>query len=1045
MNTAIAWFARNPVAANLMMLLVVIAGILASSDTRKELIPNISLDRVTISVPYPGASPEEVENGVCIRIEEKIFDIEGIRKLTSYAQENACLVDVEVEPEYETREVMDDIKGRVDTITNFPQDSERPIIQERTIRASVTDLVVAGDLDELSLKRLAEQIRDELTNLPSITQVDVLNARPYEISIEVPEQILRQYDMTFDEIAQRINQASIDLPGGMLRTDNGDVHLRTMGQAYWGGEFESIVLRANDDGSKLLIGDVAKVIDGFSEADFSGKLNGKPGIMVTVFRVGDQNILEIAEDVRNYIAEKQRMLPDNIELVIWNDRSKLFKSRMSLLTRNAVTGLLLVFMLLVLFLRFKLAFWVSLGIPISFMGALWLLPQFDGSINMVSMFGFILVLGIVVDDAIVIGENIHSEHQKGNLGLSGAIAGAQRVARPVVFAVFTSVVAFMPILFLPGPEGRLWMAIPLVVILTLLFSLWESLFVLPAHLATIRDEARVDNAFSRFQNRFSIRVERFIDHVYRPFLDKALRLRYVTLSSFVAAFIIFGAVVAAGWLHVLFFPKVEADIATVSFSFPEGTQVKKTEAVLERLENAADELKDELRKNEGIEQIVNMISIVGLQPAARTGKQGDHVGEIQLELAPSEDRDLSSSEIIDLLRKKVGTIDGVTQLSFQAGLRNAGPGINIELTGADMKRLTEASESLQEYLREYPGLFDIQDSFEAGKREVRLVLKPQAENLGVNTQLLARQVRQAFYGEEVQRIQRGRDDVRIFVRYPEQQRKSLYYLESMYIRLSDGVEVPLLEVADLEYGHGPAQIRRVDRKRVVQVSAYVDESEAVPGQVMDDLKTSFLDRIPRMFPGVSWDKTGQQKEKDELIEAMQNGFILAMFGIYMLMAIPFKSYTQPLMVMSAIPFGLIGAILGHVLLGLDISLLSLSGMIAVAGVVVNDNIVLVDYINRFRSEGRGLAQAIREAGAARFRPIMLTSLTTFAGLTPLMLERSVQAQFLIPMAVSLAFGVMFATVVSLLLVPASYYILEDVRATTRRWWQSMRQGPDSAS
>ncbi len=1045
MNTAIAWFARNPVAANLMMVLVIIAGALASCDTRKELIPNISLDRVTISVPYPGASPEEVESGVCIRIEEKIFDIEGIRKLTSYAQESNCFVDIEIEPEYETREVMDDVKARVDTITNFPRDTERPIIQERTIRASVTDLVVAGDINELSLKRLAEQIRDELTNLPSITQVEIVNARPYEISIEVSEQVLRQYDMTFDEIAQRINQASIDLPGGSLRTENGDVHLRTMGQAYWGDEFEHIVLRANDDGSKLLIGDVAKVIDGFSETDFSGKLNGKAGIMLTVYRVGDQNILEIADEVKNYLADKQRTLPNNIELVVWNDRSKLFKSRMSLLTRNAVTGLILVFILLVLFLRFKLAFWVSLGIPVSFMGALWLLPQFDGSINMISMFGFILVLGIVVDDAIVVGENIHSEHQKGNLGLDGAIAGAQRVAKPVIYAVLTSVVAFMPILFLPGAEGRLWMAIPMVVILTLLFSLWESLFVLPAHLASIRNQAVAENAFGRFQTRFSNGVERFIDNVYRPFLERALHLRYITLSCFVGAFIVFGAVVAAGWLHVLFFPKVEGDMAVVSFGFPEGTQLEKTQAVMERLENATDELKDELREKEGKEQIVNMISVLGLQPMARTGKQGNHVGELELELAPSEDRDLSGSDIIELLRKKVGTVEGVTQLSFQAGLRNAGPGINIELTGADMNRLTEASEALQDYLREYPGLFDIQDSFEAGKREVRLVLKPEAENLGVNTQLLARQVRQAFYGEEVQRIQRGRDDVRIFVRYPEQQRKSLYYLESMYIRLNDGVEVPLLEVADLEYGHGPAQIRRVDRKRVVQVSAYVDESEAVPGQVMDDLKASFLDRIPRMFPGVSWDKTGQQKEKDDLIEAMQNGFILAMFGIYMLMAIPFKSYTQPLMVMSAIPFGLIGAILGHVLLGLDISLLSFSGMIAVAGVVVNDNIVLVDYINRFRSEGRGLVQAIREAGAARFRPIMLTSLTTFAGLTPLMLERSVQAQFLIPMAVSLAFGVMFATVVSLLLVPASYYILEDIRATMSRWWQSMRQGSGPAS
>lgn len=1026
MNNVLAWFARNPVAANLMMLLVVIAGILATGHTRKELIPNISLDLVLITVPYPGASPQEVETGVCVRIEEKIFDIEGIRKLTSYAREGVCNMSVEIEPEYETREVMDDIKGRIDTITNFPKDSERPIVQERSIRASVTDIVVAGDIDELSLKRLAEQVRDELTSLPSITQVDIVNARPYEISVEVSEQELRQYGLTFDELAQSINGASVDLPGGLLKTDNGDVHLRTVGQAYRGDEYGHIVVRANDDGSKLLVQDVANVIDGFSETDFSGKLNGKPGIMLTVYRVGEQNILDIAEEVRHYIENKSRTLPDNIELVMWNDRSKLFKSRMTLLTRNAITGLILVFILLVLFLRFRLAFWVSLGIPVSFMGALWLLPQFDGSINMISMFGFILVLGIVVDDAIVVGESIYSEHQKGRLGLQGAISGVQQVAKPVIFAVLTSVVAFMPILFLPGAEGRLWIAIPLVVILTLLFSLWESLFVLPAHLATIDDHVRPDNPFSRFQQKFSNRVEQFIAQVYRPFLERALHLRYITLASFVGAFIVFGAVVAAGWLHVLFFPKVEGDIAAVSFSFPEGTPLEKTEALMQRLEHAATDLQSELRKSEGAEQIINMISVTGLQPMARTGKQGNHIGEVELELAPSEDRDLSSSQIVDMWRNKVGKVDGVTQMSFQSGLRDSGPAINLELTGPDMKRLTEASDALQEYLKEYPGVFDIQDSFENGKREVRLKLKPEAENLGVNTQLLARQVRQAFYGEEVQRIQRGRDDVRVFVRYPEKQRKSLYYLESMFIRLNDGTEIPLQEVADVDYGYGPAEIRRVDRKRVVQVSAYVDESVAVPAQVMEDLKASFLDRIPNMFPGVSWDKSGQQKEKDELIDAMINGFILALFGIYMLMAIPFRSYTQPLMVMSAIPFGLIGAILGHVLLGLDISLLSLSGMIAVAGVVVNDNIVLVDYINRYRASGQSVIQAIRDAGADRFRPIMLTSLTTFAGLTPLMLERSVQAQFLIPMAVSLAFGVMFATLVSLLLVPASYYILDDL-------------------
>ncbi|HEY9051556.1 MAG TPA: efflux RND transporter permease subunit, partial [Gammaproteobacteria bacterium] len=1031
MNRMIAWFAENRVAANLMMLLIVVAGILSIPNTRKELIPNISLDMVNITVPYPGASPEEVERAICIRVEENIFDVEGIRKLTSRASEDACNVVAEIDNNYETRNVMDDIKSRIDTITSFPKNSEQPVIREISIKSTVASVVVSGNVDELTLKHYAEQVRDDLTSLPSITQVELVNARPYEISIELSEASLQQYDLSFDEVATTVRNASLDLPGGLLKTKSGEVLLRTMGQAYWGNEYEELIVRANSDGSRIALSDIANVVDGFQDAEFRGEFNGQPGILMTVFRVGDQNILHMADDIKNYIAEKQKTLPQVVALSIWEDRSEFFKSRMELLTRNAITGLTLVFIILVMFLRLSLAFWVSLGIPISFMGAFWLLPQFDGSINMISMFGFILVLGIVVDDAIVVGENIHAHHRRGEWGLSGAILGTQEVAKPVIFAVLTSVVAFMPILFLPGAEGRLWMVIPMVVIITLLFSLVECLFVLPAHLSRIHTEAKQHHALGRFQQAFSQRVEQFVYQVYRPFLAWALHWRYATVAVFMAAFMIFAAVVAAGWLHLLFFPKVEGDMANASISFAQGTPVEITEAAVDRMENAAIELQHELKQTTGVEQIINRVAVIGVQPMSRTGNQGGHVAEVTLALAPAEVRTLDSAEIIRLWREKIGTINGVTQLNFQATLRDSGPGINIELTGADMNRLSDAADALKSRLNDYPGLYDIQDSHETGKQEVQLRLKPEAEHLGVNTQMLARQVRQAFYGEEIQRIQRGRDDVRVFVRYPEQQRKSLYFLESMFIRLPGGVEIPINQVADVSYGFGPSEIKRINRKRVIEVSAQVDESRAVPGQVMEDLSGDFLQRIHTLYPGVSWDKAGRQKDQDELIDSMVQGFFLALLGIYILMAIPFRSYVQPLMVMSAIPFGLIGAVLGHLLLGLDISLLSLSGMIAVAGVVVNDNLVLVDYINRNCHAGKPVAKAIRDAGVARFRPIILTSLTTFAGLTPLMLERSVQAQFLIPMAVSLAFGVLFATVVSLVLVPASYYILEDLRKSFR--------------
>lgn len=1028
MNKLIAWFAENQVAANLTMLLIVVAGVLSLQSTRKELIPNISLDKVSVSIVFPGASPKEVETTICVRIEENIFDIEGIRKLTSRASEGLCNVVASIEAAYNAGEIMDEIKSRIDTVSTFPEQAERAQIREISIKSSVASVVVSGDTDEHTLKRIAETVRDELTEIKGITQVELVNARNYELSIELSESSLHEYDLNFDEVTRAVRSASLDLPAGHLKTDSGDVLLRTQAQAYSGDDFEQLTLRANADGSSIKLADVANVVDGFEDVEFRGEFNGKPGLLITVYRVGEQNILKISDSINQYIKTKSPQLPNGIELNIWQDKSSYFKSRMHLLIRNAMTGLLLVFLILVLFLRLRLAFWVSLGIPVSFMGAFWLLPHVDGSINMISMFGFILVLGIVVDDAIVVGENIHKYHLKGKMGLRGAIEGAQDVSKPVIFAVLTSVVAFMPILFLPGAEGRLWMVIPQVVILTLLFSLAECLFVLPAHLAMIKDHERKENRFTRFQTRFSDWLDNFIDTVYRPLLLKVLKLRYVTLSAFVGAFIVFVAILYGGWVHLLFFPKVEGDIAIASVSFSQGTPVEKTERAVDRIEAAALQLKLQLKLRTGVEQIENIISTVGIQAMNRSGKKGDHVGEVSLSLRASENREIDSAEILKLWREAVGKIPATTQLTYQSSIRDSGPDISIDLTGRDAHDLSLASKALKKQLQQYSGVYDIQDSFESGKKEIRLHLKPGAEYLGVTAKLLARQVRQAFYGEEVQRIQRGRDDVRVFVRYPKGQRQSVYFLESMFIHLDDGTDVPLSEVAEIEYSSSPSEIIRIDRKRVITVSARVDQSRAVPAQIKDSLNTDFLNDMNKSFAGVKWSKSGGQKDQDEMISSMIRGFILALIGIYALMAIPFKSYTQPLMVMSAIPFGLIGALLGHILLGLDISLLSLSGMIAVAGVVVNDNLVLVDYINRKREAGVELGKAIREAGAARFRPIILTSLTTFAGLTPLMLERSVQAQFLIPMAVSLAFGVMFATVVSLLLVPASYYILEDVKA-----------------
>jgi len=1036
LNRALAWFAGNRVAANLLMLIIIVAGIMALSQIRKEIIPNVSLDMILVQVPYPGAAPAEVEQGICTRIEESVFDLDGIRKLASIARESLCSVSIEVEKGFNSSKVLDNVKSRIDAITNFPADAEKPLVKEIAIRNRVISLIIAGPANERTLKQLAERIRDELVELPAITQVETLNIRPYEISIEVSDNAIHSYNLSFSEITNAVRQSSLDMAGGVVKTPTGDVLLRSQGQVYWGKHFEKMLLRTEQDGSTITIGDVAEVIDGFEQSDLEGKFNQHPAVMLSVFRVGDQSVLEISEQVNDYINKTRTLLPDGITINTWQDRSEMFKSRLDLLVRSALMGLALVFCLLVLFLRLRLALWVSVGIAVSFMGALLVLPYFDGSINMISMFAFVLVLGIVVDDAIIVGENIFSQHRKGIFGLQAAIAGAQDVARPVIFAVLTTVVAFMPILFLPGTSGKLWGIISVVVIATLIFSLIESLLILPAHLSTITKTAtsrfKVTAYLSNKQQAFVDLVEQFIQRIYRPFLATVLRWRYTTVSVFIAMFMIFSVVVIGGWLPLVFFPNVEGDMVVANVRFAEGTHLQKTRDAVARMENAAQTLRQSILDEKNADEFRGVATTIGAQPMSHSGNTGGNVGEVAIELAPAETRVMENSVIVKRWRDAIGDIPDALEVSFSSSLQHNGPGIDIELSGINIDNIRQAADALKAQLRQYPGVYDVQDSFENGKREIRLHIKPQAQNLGLNFNELARQVRQAFYGEEVQRVQRGRDEVKVFVRYPEAERRSLYMLENMTVRLDNGATVPLSNVATIEYDRGPSEIKRIDRKRIVIVTAYIDNNKTTSGKVMEDLKSGFLSTFSSHFPTVKWALSGSQKDQKELIDAMINGFIMAILGIYALMAIPFRSYLQPLMVISAIPFGLIGAIIGHLLLGLDISLLSLSGMIAVSGVVVNDNLVLVDYINRARDRGMPIAKAIREAGAARFRPILLTSLTTFAGLTPLMLEKSVQAQFLIPMAVSLAFGVMFATAVSLLLVPAAYHILEDLKRISEK-------------
>ena len=1040
MKRVIEWFVENSVAANLLMLVVVAGGLLTVGAIRKEVFPEVSPNLITVSVEYPGAAPEEVEEGIAIPIEEEIQGIEGIKELTSSSAEGRGTVTVEVEDGYDVLEVLDEVKNRVDAIDTFPVEAEKPVISEAILRRQVLTVAVSGRADERTLKRLGEQVRDEISAIPGITQVELAGIRPYEISIEVSEEALRRHGLSFDEVARAVRQSSVDLPGGSIKTAGGEILLRAKGRAYRGPEFEKLVLLSRPDGTFLRLGDVAQVRDAFAETDEHSRFDGAPAVLVPVFRVGDQNALQIAQSVRDYLASAQPRLPEGVKLTIWQDDTLVLWSRMELLIRNGLAGFVLVFVILTLFLRFGLAFWVSLGIPVSFLGALWLMPGLDVSINLLSLFAFILALGIVVDDAIVVGESVFTEQERRGRGARASVLGTQRVALPVVFGVLTTVAAFAPMLMVPGQMGKFMRVIPLIVIPILLFSLIESLFVLPSHLSIQSGPGRPPHGlfgyWQRLQQRITTALDGWIDRAYRPSLELALRWRMLTLAVGVAILILTIGLIGGGLIRFAFFPPVEADNVAAMLTMPQGTPVETTAAAVRHLEETAMEIERELERENG-SVFRHVLTSVGSQPYRTQQTQGmgdvgrafsgSHFGEVTIELTPAEARTIGSTPLANLWRERAGPIADAVELTFTSSLFSSGEVINVELRGADLGQLREAAERLKTRLAEYPGVFDIADTFRAGKRELKLAIRPEAESLGLSLADLGRQVRQGFYGEEAQRIQRGRDEVKVMVRYPESERRSLGDLESIRIRTPQGDQVPFSQVATAQHGRGYDTIRRTDRHRAVAVTADVDLSQGDPNEIIADLEADVLPALLADMPGIQYSFEGQQQQQRETVGGLSRAFVFGLLAIYALLAIPLRSYVQPVLIMSAIPFGLVGAAGGHLLLGMDLTMLSMFGMVAMGGVAVNSSLVLVDFANRERAEGATPVDAVMAAGLTRFRPILLTSLTTFAGLTPLMLERSLQAQFLIPMAISLAFGVIFSTFVTLVLVPAGYLALLDAQ------------------
>ena len=1039
MRPLIKWFVGNPVAANLMMMIFIVSGAIALSQLRQEEFPPIDLGIVQVTVPYLGAAPEEVETGVCLRIEEAIEGVQGIFRTTSRSSEGVCTVTVELESGADNIHALNEIKARVDAISTFPAETERPVTSLLTTRNEGLEIAITGNADDRTLKELALDIREDIAAMEGISLVEVAYVTPDEISIEVSEQTLRRHGITIDQVANAVRRTSLDLPGGTIRAGGGEILVRTQGQAYRGGEFEDIIVLSRADGTSVRLDEIAEIIDGFEQGDTQARFDGKPAAMVRVYQVGNEDVIEIRDKVRAYIAEAQQRMPDGIDLVIWQDDSQELQARIDILVGTAVGGLALVLLLLTLPLQFRLAMWVAAGIPIAMLGTIAVFTVASITISTLSIVAFILVLGIVVDDAIVVGERVFAHERQGKDQITAAVEGTTEVAVPVIFGVLTTIAAFMPVMFTPGHIGQLFSVIGYVVVICLVFSIIESQLILPAHLAHRRVPKRTDheNAFvarwHRFQEGLTTRIEHFAEETYGHALSRVLEWRYLALAGGMGVLALTLALVLSGRINIQFMPAVESNRIDATLVMPEGIAVEETARAAERIEAAALELKTELdAANPGRPSMIQHVFTSVGQTAGGGGPGGSRASpqsqnsEVVISLLPLEERgDFSVTEAAERWRELTGPIYDSVELTFSTAGLSAGDAISIQLRGRDVDQLANAAAALRGELARFDGVADISDTFRSGKQEVKLSLRPEARHLGITLNDLARQARQAFYGEEVQRVQRGTEDVRVMVRYPEAERRSLGDLEDMRIRTADGTEIPFSAAAEIELGRGYSTILRVNRQRVVTVRADVDRDVVTPEAVINSLQADALPRILAEYPGVSYELSGEQEERRISFGGLIDLIPVALLLIYALLAIPLRSYFQPLVIMSVIPFGVVGAAIGHLIMGWPMILTSVFGMIALSGVVVNSSLVLVDYVNRQRRAGFSVTDAVRRSGIVRFRPLLMTSATTFAGLMPLMLIDSPATAFIVPMAISLAWGVLFATVITLFLIPSLYLILED--------------------
>ncbi len=1048
MQRILDWFIDNRVAATLLMLLLIAGGGMAIIRTNVQVFPDTEMDQVLVTVAYPGATPDEVEDGVVTRIEDAVTGLRGVDRVKSISREHLGVVTIEAISGTDMDKLKDDVKNRIDAIDSFPDDSETPTIETVANRIQTINLALTGNTDLRTLKRLAQNIRDDLRTRDSISQIDIVGVPNDELSISINKETLQAYKLSIQDISQAIQAFSFSLPAGSISTERGDIMLRTNARAESDTAFADIPIRSFPDGSTLTLGTIAEIHDGLEDTDMLSRCDGKPAVMLQLFRIGNESATQIVETAEAYINETP--LPHGITLVPWQDMSLILRSRIDLLVRNGVQGLLLVLGVLALFLRLRLALWVAVGIPLSFAGAIWVMPLIGVSINMISLFAFILVLGIVVDDAIVIAESIFSAREKEpdspQAGSLAAKKGVAAVGTPVIFAVLTTVAAFMPMTAVDGMIGKVMANIPLVVIPALLFSLIESLLVLPSHLSHLRKERAEDNRsnpWARIQDSVARGLRWVIKRLYVPTLRHALHWRYAVLAGSLSILLVTVGLIISGIAPFHFFPSVEADNIAVSIEMPIGTTIEQTELAIDQLEKTYIEMKQNIFEQTGQNPFKHIITSVGSQPfaAAQAGALagpnafvGSHLGELNIELLPAEERDetLGSNKLMEEWRKRTGPIIGALKVSFAANLMHMGKPVDVQLASINNEQLLQAVAHVNAWMHEQDGVIDIDDSQRTGKPEIHLELLPGAETLGVTLASVTQHIRHAFYGEEAQVVQRLGESVTVRIRYPEEDRTNVSNVFDTDIITASGERVPLRTVAKVtEPQAGYSTINRTNSQRTFHVSADIDYSITTASTISDALVHDCLSDLNKQFPAVQWSFEGEQREQMKTMSGLLTGFAIAAIIIYGLLAIPLSSYSQPLVIMTAIPFGFIGAVFGHIVTGYDLSVMSIFGLVALAGVAVNDSLVLVTAINKRRKE-MPLLQAVEEAGIARFRAITLTSITTFVGLTPLLLEKSMQARFLIPMGLSLAWGVLFATIITLILVPSTYIIIDDLKRLRKK-------------